>query len=250
VTQSVGPNRVALVTGGSDRIGAETVRTLHGAGLDVVIHYFRSAAKAEALAETLNEQRPQSAVTVQGDLLDGEVYRKLVDGAADAFGRLDALINNASTFYPTPVEEASRSQWKDLMGTNARAPFFLAQAAAPLLREHKGCIVNLVDIHALRPKREYPLYSMAKAANAMMVKALARELGPDIRVNGVAPGAILWPEHEEMTESRKQEILSRTALQRPGSAADIAKTVRFLVVEADYITGQIIPVDGGRTVQQ
>lgn len=242
--------RVALVSGGSDRIGAEIVRTLHDAGLSVVIHYFRSESKAGALAKSLNESRPGSAITAQGDLLDWDVYQTLVDTAAGAFGRLDVLINNASTFYPTPIESASASQWKDLMGTNVRAPFFLSKAAAPLLRERRGSIVNLVDIHALRPKGEFPIYSMAKAANAMMVKSLARELGPEVRVNGVAPGAILWPEHEEMTEARKQEILSRTALQRPGNAADIARTVSFLALDAEYITGQIIAVDGGRTIQQ
>lgn len=244
------PDRVALVTGGADRIGAEIVRTLHSEGLSVVIHYRNSAAKAEALAESLNEIRPGSASTVQADLLDWSAPATLMAAVKENHGRLDVLINNASSFYPTPLGEVTENQWHDLMGTNLRAPFFIAQAAAPLLRTSHGCIVNLVDIHALRPKKDHPVYSMAKAANAMMVKTLARELGPEVRVNGVAPGAILWPEHEALTESRKEEILARTALRRPGEAADIARTVRFLVLEAGYIDGQIIAVDGGRTAQQ
>lgn len=242
-------DRVALVTGGATRIGDEIVRTLHAAGFDVAIHYYRSEGLATTLARQLNEERPESVFTVQGDLLDWETPARLVAAVDDARGRLDVLVNNASTFYATPLGSVDRDQWRDLMGTNLRAPFLLAQAAAPLLRSARGCIVNLVDIHGLRPKPEFPVYSMAKAANAMMVKTLARELGPEVRVNGVAPGVILWPEHET-SEDRKAEILSRTALRRPGNAVDIARTVRFLVVEADYITGQIIAVDGGRTVQQ
>ena len=248
---SLMPNqgRVALVTGGATRIGDEIVRTLHSAGFDVAIHYYRSETLATTLVGQLNEERPESAFAVQGDLLDWESPNRLVEAVADARGRLDVLVNNASTFYATPLGGINRDHWRDLMGTNLRAPFFLAEAAAPMLRTARGCIVNLVDIHGFRPKKDFALYSMAKAANAMMVKTLAQELGPDVRVNGVAPGAILWPEHG-MSDDSKAEILSRTALKRPGNAADIARTVRFLVLEADYITGQIVAVDGGRTVQQ
>ena len=250
MTSTAHAGRVALVTGGADRIGAEIARTLHSEGLTLVIHYRHSAAKAAALAESLNQVRADSASTLQGDLLDWETAERLIEAVKARHGRLDVLVNNASTFTPTPIGEATQAQWKDLMGINARAPLFLSQAAAPLLRAAHGCIVNLVDIHARRPKKEYTLYSMAKAANAMMVKSLARELGPEVRVNGVAPGAILWPEQEALSESHKAEILSRTALRRAGSAADIARTVRFLALEADYIDGQIIAVDGGRTIQQ
>jgi pteridine reductase len=165
-------------------------------------------------------------------------------------GRLDILVNNASSFYPTPLGEVDEAQWDDLMASNLKGPFFLAQAAAPLLRQSGGCIVNLVDIHAERPHKDYPVYSIAKAGNAMMVKALARELGPSIRVNGVAPGIILWPEGEDPGQETRGEILSRIVLGRPGSPGDIARAVLFLVQEADYITGQIIAVDGGRTLQQ
>jgi pteridine reductase len=241
--------RVALITGGAARIGAEIGRYLHAAGLDIAIHYRNSAAPAAALAESLNARRPNSAFVVQGDLLDTETPRRLISAVERERGRLDVLVNNASTFYPTPLGGINETQWNDLMGSNVKAPLLLSQAATPLLRSARGAIVNLVDIHALRPKKEYVVYSMAKAANAMMVKSLARELGPEIRVNGVAPGIIFWPEHE-LGEADKAEMLGRTVLQRPGKAADIARTVRFLALEADYITGQIIPVDGGRTVQQ
>ena len=248
---SLMPNqeRVALVTGGATRIGGEIVRTLHSAGFDVAIHYYRSDSLATALARELNEERAESASTVHGDLIDWDTPQRLVDAVADTHGRLDVLVNNASTFYATPLGGINRNHWQDLMGTNLRAPFFLAQAAAPMLRTARGCIINLVDIHGIRPKKDFAVYSMAKAANAMMVKTLARELGPEVRVNGIAPGAILWPEHG-MSDADKSEILSRTALRRPGHATDIARTVRFLALEADYITGQIIAVDGGRTAQQ
>ena len=159
------------------------------------------------------------------------------------------LVNNASSFYPTPLGQVTEAQWHELMGSNLKAPFFLAQCAAPLLRASRGCVVNLVDIHAERPLADHPVYSMAKAGNAMMVKALARELGPEVRVNGIAPGAILWPE-QGLSDDAKRETLSRTALERPGSPEDIARTLLFLVRDAEYITGQIIAVDGGRTTQQ
>lgn len=241
--------KAALITGAAARIGATTAKTLHDAGYDIIIHYRRSAEPALALAEELNRLRPDSALTVSGDLHDSETIPRIVSEAAAFKNRLDVLVNNASSFYPTPMGEIEQGHWDDLVGTNMKAPFFLSQEAAPWLKESKGCIVNMVDIHGFRPKMNFSVYSMAKAANAMMVKSLARELGPDIRVNGVAPGVILWPEHD-ISDHDKERILSRTALQRSGSPEDIAKTIRFLVTEADYITGQIIPVDGGRMIQQ
>lgn len=242
-------NRTALITGGAARIGAAITRELHQAGVDVVIHYRRSADPAQQLADELNNIRADSATTVQGDLLDIDKIPEIVKRAAAFNDGLDILVNNASSFYPTPVGDVTEEQWNDLIGTNMKAPFFLAQATAPWLGRESGCIINLVDVHGLRPKEGFPVYSMAKAANAMMVKSLARELGPAIRVNGVAPGIILWPE-QEIGDERKKTMLSRTALKRPGDPVDIARTVRFLVLEADYITGQIIAVDGGRTTQQ
>jgi pteridine reductase len=240
-------DKIALVTGGAQRIGAQIVRTLHAAGMKVAIHYHASAEAAEQLAGELDALRPGSAVTVRGDLDDVGSAPELVAAVEARFGRLDALVNNASRFYPTPLDTATASQWDELMGSNLRAPFFLAQAAAPLLRAAGGCIVNLVDVHAQRPLKDHPIYCMAKAANAMMVMSLARELGPAVRVNGVAPGAILWPDRE-LSDAAKQEILDRTALKRTGAMEDIARAVLFLVRDADYVTGQVLAVDGGRTV--
>ena len=242
-------DKVALVTGGAQRIGAQIARTLHAAGMNVAIHYHASAAAAEQLAGELDALRPGSAVTVRGDLDDLGSAPELVAAVEARFGRLDALVNNASRFYPTPLDTATAAQWDELMGSNLRAPFFLAQAAAPLLRAAGGCIVNLVDVHAQRPLKDHPIYCMAKAANAMMVMSLARELGPAVRVNGVAPGAILWPDRE-LSDAAKQEILGRTALKRTGGMEDVARAVLFLVRDADYVTGQVLAVDGGRTVQQ
>ncbi|OOZ37207.1 pteridine reductase [Solemya velesiana gill symbiont] len=240
--------KVALVTGAAHRIGATIARRLHGAGMDIGLHYRSSEAAAQALKEELEARRPESVKLIQADLHDtGSLPRVIAE--IDAWrGRLDLLVNNASSFYPTPLESVEESHWDDLIGSNLKAPFFLAKAAASLLKASKGCVINLVDIHAERPLSGYPIYSMAKAGNAMMVKTLARELGPDVRVNGVAPGAILWPE-EGLDDEAKETILSRTALKRPGNPEDIGGTVLFLAREANYITGQIIAVDGGRSVQ-
>jgi pteridine reductase len=186
---------------------------------------------------------------LQADLHDTAALPSLISAVVEFRQRLDLLVNNASSFYPTPLGEADEAAWDDLIGSNLKAPFFLSQAAAPLLKTAGGCIINLVDIHAQRPLKAHPIYSVAKAGNAMLVKSLARELGPDIRVNGVAPGAILWPE-QGLEEAARREILDRTALKRPGSPQDIAQTLLFLVRDAPYITGQIIAVDGGRTLQQ
>jgi pteridine reductase len=240
--------KTALVTGGATRVGAAIVRRLHAAGARVAIHYRRSSGHAEELQAALQAQRPNSVTLAQADLLDTAALPGLIDRVVAGSGRLDVLVNNASTYYPTPVGEATPEQWDDLLGTNAKAPFFLSQAAAPQLRANHGCIVNLVDIHAERPHKRHPIYSMAKAANAMLVKSLARDLAPEVRVNGVAPGAILWPENFFEDEDRLA-ILARIPLGRPGTPEDIADTVYFLV-RSDYITGQILAVDGGRTVQQ
>lgn len=241
--------KVALITGAAQRIGAEIVRLLHHTGMHILLHYHRSHQSAERLQLELTSQRPDSVRLAQADLLDLTAVNDLVQQTTAWKGRLDLLINNASSFYPTPLAAASETEWDDLMGTNLKAPFFLSKAAAPLLRETHGCIINLVDIHADRPLSEHPIYSIAKAGNAMLVKSLARELGPEVRVNGVAPGAILWPD-KEIPEGTKAEIVSRTALKRAGTPGDIARTVLFLAQSAGYISGQIIAVDGGRSLQQ
>ncbi|ALP54342.1 pteridine reductase [Candidatus Tenderia electrophaga] len=240
-------NKVALITGAAHRIGAELARRLHGAGMNIALHYRHSSAQAEALAAQLNAIRPDSVVPLQADLLDTARLPAVIAAACQPWQRLDVLINNASTFYPTPMDSASEADWDDLIGSNLKAPFFLSQAAAPELKKRQGCIINIVDIHAQRPMKDYPIYSAAKAGLAMLTMALARELGPELRVNGVAPGAILWPERA-LKPKTKEQIINRTALKRQGAPADIAKTVLFLIRDADYISGQIINVDGGRTL--
>jgi pteridine reductase len=241
--------KCALITGAAHRIGATIARVLHDQGMDLLIHYRHSAAAAESLRDMLEADRADSVRLVQADLHQTGSHHKLIDNALDFRGRLDLLVNNASSFYPTPMDEATLEQWNDLIGSNLQTPFFLSQAAAPLLRKHQGVIINLIDIHAERPLKGYPIYSVAKAGNAMLVKSLARELGPEIRVNGIAPGAILWPENG-LSEEDRETILQRTALKRPGTPEDIAHTLLFLLRDAPYITGQIIAVDGGRTLQQ
>lgn len=239
--------RVALVTGAAHRIGARIAHTLHRAGADLVLHYRNSKQAADAIAQQLNGQRAGSVVLVQGDLNNTRRLSQIVDEAAAAWGRLDVLVNNASTFYSTPPGSVTEEQWQDLLGANLRAPFFLSQAAAPFLRSTQGCIVNLADIHADRPLKNYPVYSIAKAGLVMLTKALAGELGPEIRVNAVAPGAILWPEHG-LDEVTKQRIVSRTFLKRQGDPDDIARAVLYLVRDAGYMTGQVLTIDGGRSL--
>ncbi len=240
-------NRTILITGGARRVGAEIARTLHAAGARILIHYRSAAISAASLAGELNGARPGSAALVSADILDDEAPEKLVGAALEHFGRLDVLINNASTFYPTPIGKITRDAWDDLLGSNLRAPLFLSQAAAPHLALQRGLIINIVDIHGLRPLKGYPVYSIAKAGLAMLTRSLARELGPDVRVNGIAPGPVLWAEHG-LDESMKRDIVSRTALKRTGSPEDIARTALFLARDAPYITGQIIAVDGGRSI--
>jgi pteridine reductase len=240
-------DRVVLITGGARRVGAEIARTLHAAGASVMIHYRTSAAAAIALADEFNRLRAHSAAIFAAHLLNAEAPDKLIAAALLEFGRLDILVNNASSFYPTPVGQITVPQWDDLMGSNLKAPLFLSQAAAPSLREQRGLIINMVDIHALRPLKLHPVYCAAKAGLAMLTRSLARELGPEIRVNGIAPGPVLWPEGD-MDEALKREIIDKTALKRQGTPQDIARTALFLAKDAPYMTGQILAVDGGRSI--
>jgi len=239
--------RTVLITGAAHRIGNAIVRTLHGAGANIVLHYRRSRAGAEALAAELSATRGGSMQLVSGDLHDTARLPLLVEEAFNCYGRLDVLVNNASSFYPTPVGTIEESHWDDLIGTNLKAPLFLAQAAAPHLRRHGGVIVNLVDIHADRPLSGHPVYSIAKAGLVMVTKSLAAELGPEIRVNAVAPGAILWPE-TDMDEANRRNIVERTFLKRRGDPSDIAGAVLYLVRDARYVSGHVLVVDGGRSL--
>ncbi len=239
--------KVVLITGAAHRVGATIARTLHAAGMKVIIHYRSSRAAAQALADELNGQRAASAALVSGELADTATLGDLITQSCAHFGRLDALINNASSFYPTPVGTVNEKQWDDLFASNLKAPFFLAQAAAPELKKRHGVIINIVDIHSERPLKGYPVYCMAKAGLVMLTKTLARELGPDIRVNAVAPGAILWP--EGIDEQTKSDIVERTALKRRGDPGDIAGAILYLIREAHYTTGQVLTIDGGRTLQ-
>ena len=240
-------DQVVLITGGARRVGAEIARALHAAGANILIHYRSAAAAAIILADEFNQVRPHSAAIHSAHLSAAEAPEKLVAAALLEYGRLDILINNASSFYPTPVGQITVPQWDDLIGSNLKAPLFLAQAAAPSLAKQRGLIINMIDIHALRPLKGHPVYSTAKAGLAMLTRALARELGPDIRVNGIAPGPVLWPEGDIDSEL-KREIVEKTALKRQGTPQDIARTALFLAKDAPYITGQIIAVDGGRSI--
>jgi pteridine reductase len=239
--------RTVLITGGARRVGAAIVRELHAAGANVAIHHRKSTAEAAALARELNEARPGSAGTVRAELLDLGQLPMLVDFAKRTFGGLDLLVNNASTFYPTKIGEITPEAFDDLIGTNLKIPMFLAQAATPLLRASRGAIINIVDIHALRPLRNYMVYCVAKAGLHMLTRSLAKELGPEIRVNGISPGPVLWPESGG-DEAQRAKIIERTILKRMGSPADIARTALFLASSAPFITGQVLAVDGGRSV--
>ena len=239
---------VALITGAAQRIGAVIARTLHDAGYRVLIHYRGSAAAADQLADELNQRRSDSALTLQADLDDMGQVTTLAEQAVAAFGQLDLLVNNASSFFPTPVDTSTQQQWDQLINSNLRAPYFLSSTLAPMLRQQQGVIINLVDIHAQRGLEGYAIYSMAKAGLQMMTISLAKELAPEIRVNGVSPGAILWPEADAaLSDSEKQALLAKVPLQRTGSPQDIANTVLFLA-SSSYISGQILAVDGGRSI--
>lgn len=220
---------------------------MHANGINVAIHYRGSAADADQLATELNNQREGSAITVQADLREAAQLETMVHDVVNQTGRLDVLLNNASTFYPTPLDEVSEEHWDDLLGTNLKAPLFLSKAAAPFLKKTGGVIINIVDIHARRPLKNHPVYGPAKAALEMLTRSLARDLAPEVRVNGVSPGAILWPE-DGMTPEVEKSIVKQIPLKRVGEPEDIAKAVLFLIQDAPYITGQIIPVDGGRSI--
>ena len=238
-------DKVVLVTGSARRVGAETIRILHADGANVIVHYRNSSEEAKRLSSKLNFLREGSCMIVQGDLTSIKNLTSIINAVISRMGKLDVLINNASTFYPTPIGDITEDNWDDLIGSNLKAPLFLSQIAAPYLKSTQGCIINIVDIHGFRPMKNYPVYSVAKAGLLMLTQSLARELGPDVRVNGVAPGAILWPEMDE-NQSNKKELLAKTALKCEGTPKDIAKAILFLIRDADYITGQVIPVDGGR----
>jgi pteridine reductase len=240
--------KVVLITGGAKRVGAAICRRLHGEGANLMIHYRSSAAEAEALRDEFNRSRPDSAALVQADLHDVERLPELVAAAVKHYSQLDVLINNASSFYPTAVGEIGEKDWHDLLGTNLKAPLFLSQAAAEPLRHSHGCIVNIADIHAERPMKSYVVYSIAKAGLVALTKSLAHELGPEVRVNAVAPGPIMWPEEDPtFDDQERRRIVAHTLLKREGSPDDIARAVLFLVKDAPYITGTILPVDGGRS---
>jgi len=241
--------KVVLVTGGAKRVGAAICRRLHAAGAQLAVHYRSSEQEALVLQKELNKLRPKSAAVFHADLLRQNALLQLVNKVVKRFGQLDALVNNASSFYATPLSGIDDQQWHDLLGTNLRAPLFLAQAAAAELRRQHGAIVNIVDIHAERPMHGHLLYSVAKAGLVALTKGLAQEMAPQVRVNAVAPGVIIWPEGEAwMDQEQRRKIVAHTLLKREGEPEDIARTVQFLLNDSPYITGQVISVDGGRSI--
>ena len=237
-----------LITGAARRVGAVIARTLHAAGANVALHYRSSRSEAEQLATTLNTSRPESALAIGADLGDSAALQSLVAEVAERFGRLDGLVNNASSFFATPIGKIDEAAWQQLIDSNLKGPLFLAQAAAPYLAKHGGAIVNITDIHVERPLKGYAVYSSAKAGLVGLTRSLAIELAPRVRVNAVAPGAIVWPEDGSFNAAERAAIVARTPLQRIGSEDDIARTVKFLLFDAPFITGQIINVDGGRSI--
>lgn len=245
--------KVALVTGAAKRIGAEIARQLHKEHFNVVIHYHNSEKAAQELADELNEERENSAACMAADLNNPEQISRLAEQAQQQWQRIDLLVNNASSFYPTPIGETSDEDWNQLINSNLKAPFFLAQALAKKLGEHHGCIINIADIYADKPLKKHSVYSIAKAGNVMLTKTLAQELAPVVRVNGIAPGAILWPDdshkkpEDRLSDDNKEKMLAKIPLQQRGQAQDIARTILFLT-QSPYITGQILTVDGGRSI--
>jgi len=240
------PGKVALITGAAKRLGAAIAHTLHDAGMNLILHYRSSAQEAYALQRLFNQRRPDSAIVQHCELSNYEQLDTLIHNATQQWQQLDALINNASSFYATPVGQVSPQTWDDIFASNLKAPFFLSQAAAPWLRRQQGMIINMIDIYAQRPHPQHTVYCCAKAGLAMLTQSLARELAPDVRVNGIAPGAILW--HQGASDSEQQELLPKVPLARLGKLEDIARAVLFLLAHGDYITGQVINVDGGRTL--
>jgi pteridine reductase len=240
--------KVVLITGGAKRVGAAICRRLHSAGANLMLHYRASAGEARLLQAELNHVRAESVALIQADLLDLNKLPAIIDQTLQTFTRLDALVNNASSFFATPVSEITAAAWDDLIGTNLRAPLFLAQAAATALKRTQGAIVNIADIHAERPLKNFVVYSVAKAGLIAVTRSLARELAPEVRVNAIAPGPILWPDDASFDELSRQRIVSQTPLKREGEPDDIAKAVYFLLAEAPYVTGETLRVDGGRHV--
>jgi pteridine reductase len=242
-------NKIVLITGGAKRVGASICRLLHANGANLMIHYRSSVNEARALQAELNLQRPNSVAIIQADLLNLSVLPSLVQETIKHFGKIDVLINNASSYYPTEIGDIQEEQWQDLMGSNLKAPLFLSQAAAVELRKQQGCIINITDMHVERPKKGYVVYSVAKAGLVTLTKSLAHELSPEVRVNAVAPGPVMWPEdNPQFDELYRQRVISQTLLKRIGEPKDIAKAVKFLIQDAPFITGQIIAVDGGRSL--
>jgi pteridine reductase len=240
-------HKTVMITGGARRVGATLARALHVAGANIVLHFRRSSRDATALVTELNDARRGSAALVQADLLEVGRFHELIETAVKTFGQLDVLINNASSFYPTPIGEITEQDWNDLVGSNLKAPLFLSQAAAPALRLTQGLILNLADIHGMRPLRRYTTYCVAKAGVIMLTKSLARELGPHVRVNAIAPGPVMWPE-DGTDKTLQKKIIDRTLLKRSGSPEDVARAALFFCTEAPFVTGQILAVDGGRSV--
>lgn len=241
--------KVILVTGGAKRVGAAICRRLHEQGARLIVHYRSSFDEAKALCDELNHKRSHSAALAQADLLETELLSGFIEKTINRFGQLDVLVNNASSFFPTPLHHCTLEDWHDLVGSNLQAPLFLSQAAAPYLKARQGCIVNIVDIHTERPLKNHVIYNAAKGGLLALTKSLAVEMAPEVRVNGVSPGPILWPEDGEWTdEEARQQIVASTLLKRCGEPEDIAKTAQFLIADAPYITGQIIAVDGGRSI--
>jgi pteridine reductase len=242
-------NKVVLITGGAKRVGAAICRSLHAEGFSLMIHYKSSINEARSLQAELSLLRPNSVAIIQGDLLNISSLPNLISETISHFGRLDVLINNASTYYASEIGDIDESKWQDLMGSNLKAPLFLSQAAAPELRKNHGCIVNITDMHVERPKKGYIVYSVAKAGLVTLTKSLAHELGPDVRVNAVAPGPVQWPENNpQFDEVYRQRVINQTLLKRMGEAEDVAKAVKFLVTDAPFITGHVLAVDGGRSL--
>lgn len=242
-------DKVVLVTGGAKRVGAAICRQLHAQGARIAIHYRSSLEEARALQHELERKRPGSVSLAQADLLDIDLLPDLIEKTAKRYGRLDALINNASSFFATPLDKCTIEAWNDLVGSNLMAPLFLSQAAGPYLKIQRGCVINIVDIHTERPLKNFVIYNTAKGGLLTLTKSLALEMAPEVRVNGVSPGPILWPEGDSWSdEATRRNIIQGTLLKRVGEPEDIAKTVQFLIRDAPYITGQIIAVDGGRSI--
>ena len=242
-------NKVVLITGGAKRVGATICRELHAHGANLMIHYNTSKQEAKALQAELNLQRADSVSIIQGNLLNMAVVTSLVSETTKRFNKLDILINNAPTYEPTDIGKINEENWHDLVGSNLKAPMFLAQAAAPILKKHQGCIINITDMHIEHPKKGYVVYSVAKAGLVTLTKSLAQELSPEVRVNAVAPGPVLWPENNpQFDEVYRQRVISQTLLKRVGEPTDVAKAVKFLAADAPFITGHVLTVDGGRSL--